>query len=89
MKGKKTDVADSICLFEMVSPSLILPKLFRDQRGLNRYRRTLIEQRAQKQVRIQKVLDRNGVRVGGVLSKVTRSVNRRRILEGSSLERRA
>ena len=87
LKGRKTDVADSIwlsriCQFEMASPSLILPKLFRDLRGLSRYRRTLIEQRAHKQVRIQKVLDRNGVRVGGVLSRVTRGVNGRRILDG-------
>ena len=87
LKGRKTDVADSIwlariCQFEMASPSLILPKLFRDLRGLSRYRRTLIEQRAQKQVRIQKVLDRNGVRVGGVLTRITRGVNGRRILEG-------
>ena len=87
LKGRKTDVADSIwlsriCQFEMASPSLILPKLFRDLRGLNRYRRTLIEQRAQTQVRMQKVLDRNGVRVGGVLTRVAHGVNGRRILDG-------
>ena len=87
LKGRKTDIADSIwlsriCQFDLASPSLILPKLFRDLRGLSRYRRTLIEQRAQKQLRIQKVLDRNGVRVGGVLTKITRGVNGRRILNG-------
>ena len=87
LKGRKTDIADSIwlsriCQFAMASPSLILPKIFRDLRGLSRYRRTLIEQRAHKQVRIQKVLDRSGVRIGGVLSRITHGVNGRRILEG-------
>ena len=66
----------------MASPGLILPKIFRDLRGLSRYRRSLIEQRAHKQVRIQKVLDRIGVRIGGVLSRITHGVNGRRILEG-------
>lgn len=87
IKGRKTDIADSIwlsriCQFGLASPSLVLPKTFRDLRGLSRYRRTLIEQRAQKQLRIQKVLDRNGIRIGGILSRVTHSVNGRRILEG-------
>ena len=87
IKGRKTDIADSvwrsrICQFGLASPSLVLPKTFRDLRGLSRYRRTLIEQRAQKQLRMQKVLDRNGIRIGGILSRVTHGVNGRRILEG-------
>ena len=87
LKGRKTDIADSIwlsriCQFAMASPSLILPKIFRDLRGLSRYQRTLIEQRAHNQVRIQKVLDRSVVRIGGVLSRITHGVNGRRILEG-------
>ena len=87
IKGRKTDIADSvwlsrICQFGLASPSLVLPKTFRDLRGLSRYRRSLIEQRAQKQVRIQKVLDRNGVRIGGILSRITHSVNGRRMIEG-------
>ena len=87
IKHRKTDIADSvwlsrICQFGLASPSLVLPKTFRDLRGLSRYRRTLIEQRTQKQVRIQKVLDRNGIRIGGILRRVTHSVNGRRILEG-------
>ena len=87
IKGRKTDIADSvwlsrICQFGLANPSLVLPKTFRDLRGLSRYRRTLIEQRAQKQLRIQKVLDRNGIRIGGILSRVTHGVNGRRILEG-------
>ena len=76
IKGRKTDIADSvwlsrICQFGLGSPSLVLPKSFRDLRGLSRYRRTLIEQRARAQLRIQKVLDRGGVRIGGVLSRIT------------------
>ena len=87
IKGRKTDIADSvwlsrICQFGLGSPSLVLPKSFRDLRGLSRYRRTLIEQRARAQLRIQKVLDRGGVRIGGVLSRITHGVNGRRILEG-------
>ena len=87
IKHRKTDIADSvwlsrICQIGLASPSLILPKTFRDLRGLSRYRRTLIEQRAQNQVRIQKVLDRNGIRIGGILSRITPSVNGRRIIEG-------
>ena len=87
IKGRKTDIADSlrlsrICQFGLGSPSLVLPKSFRDLRGLSRYRRTLIEQRARTQLRIQKVLDRGGVRIGGVLSRITHGVNGRRILEG-------
>ncbi len=78
IKGRKTDIADSvwlsrICQFGLGSPSLVLPKSFRDLRGLSRYRRTLIEQRARSQLRIQKVLDRGGVRIGGVLSRTTLS----------------
>ena len=87
IKGRKTDIADSvwlsrICQFVLASPSLALPKFFRDLRGLSRYRRALIEQRARSQLRIQKVLDRGGVRIGGILSRVTHSVNGRRILKG-------
>jgi len=87
IKGRKTDIADSvwlsrICQFGLASPSLVLPKFFRDLRGLSRYRRALIEQRARSQLRIQKVLDRGGVRIGGILSRVTHSVNGRRIIEG-------
>ena len=87
IKGRKTDIADSvwlsrICQFGLASPSLVLPKFFRDLRGLSRYRRALIEQRARSQLRIQKVLDRGGVRIGGILSRVTHSVNGRRTLKG-------
>ena len=39
-------------------------------RTLTRYRRTLIAQRSRVRNRVQKVLDRSGVRVGGVLSDV-------------------
>ena len=87
IKGRKTDIAGSVwlsrsCQFGLASPSLIPLKTFRDLRGLGRYRRRLIEQRVQKQLRIQKVLDRNGIRIGGILSGVTHGVSGRRTLDG-------
>ena len=33
-------------------------------------------------VRIQRVLERNGIRIGGILSRITHSVNGRRMIEG-------
>ena len=66
----------------MASLILILREPLRDRRGLSCYRRTLVEQRAQRQVRVRKALDRNGVGIGGVLTGITRDVIGRRILEG-------
>ena len=87
LKGRKSDVADSlwlarICQYGLACPSLVLPKAFRDLRGLSRYRRSVVEQRAQIQLRIQKVLDRNGIRIGGILSRAVTGMNGRRIIEG-------
>ena len=50
-------------------------------RVLTRYRRTLVGQRARVRNRVQKVLDRSGVRIGAVLCDVFGS-NGRRILDG-------
>ena len=57
-------------------------------RALTRYRRTLVGQRSRVRNRVQKVLDRSGVRVGGVLSDVF-GKNGRRVLDGlaAGLER--
>ena len=71
IRGHKTDVSDSVwqsrvAQFGLARPSLVPPKDFRDLRHLNRYRRGLVAQRPQKQMRIQKILDRNDVRIGGV-----------------------
>ena len=86
LKGRKTDVADSVwlarvCQFGLATPSHVPPKAFRELRVLTRYRRTLISQRSRVRNRVQKVLDRSGVRVGGVLSDVF-GRNGRRILDG-------
>ena len=85
LKGRKTDVADSVwlarvCQFALATPSHVPPKAFREMRTLTRYRRTLIGQRSRVRNRVQKVLDRSGVRVGGVLSDVF-GRNGRRILD--------
>ena len=86
LKGRKTDVADSVwlarvCQFGLASPSDVPPKAFRDARGLTRYRRTLVGQRARLRNRVQKILDRRGVRIGGAISDVF-GKNGRRILDG-------
>ena len=86
LKGRKTDVADSVwlarvCQFGLATASHVPPKAFREMRVLTRYRRTLIGQRSRVRNRVQKVLDRSGVRVGGVLCDVF-GRNGRRILDG-------
>ncbi len=86
LKGRKTDVADSVwlarvCQFGLATPSHVPPRAFRELRALTRYRRTLVAQRSRVRNRVQKVLDRSGVRVGGVLSDVF-GRNGRRILDG-------
>ena len=86
LKGRKTDVADSVwlarvCQFALASPSYVPPKAFRELRVLTRYRRTLVNQRSRVRNRVQKVLDRRGAHVGGVLSDVF-GRNGRRILDG-------
>ena len=86
LKGRKTDVADSVwlarvCQFGLATASHVPPKAFREMRVLTRYRRTLIGQRSRVRNRVQKVLDRSGVRVGGVLSDVF-GRNGQRILDG-------
>ena len=86
LKGRKSDVADSVwlarvCQFALASPSYVPPKAFQELRVLTRYRRTLISQRSRVRNRVQKVLDRRGAHVGGVLSDVF-GRNGRRILDG-------
>lgn len=86
LRGRKTDVADSIwlarvCQFALCSPSHVPPKVFRELRNMNRHRRKLVSQRSSVRNRVQKVIDRSGIRIGGVLSDVF-GTNGRRILEG-------
>ena len=85
-QGRKTDVADSmwlarICQFGLATPSLVLPREFRRLRVLSRHRRRTIDDCARLRNRIHKVLDRDGIRLGGVLSDVF-GVNGYRILRG-------
>ena len=86
IKGRKTDVADSlwlarICQFGLARASFVPSKEFSDLRQLCRYRRKLVRDRARLRHRIHKTVDREGLHVGGVLSDLF-GVNGRRILDG-------
>ena len=86
IKGRKTDVADSVwlarlCQFGLASPSLVPDRHFRDLRAQCRYRRTLVQRRSQIRTRVQKIIDRAGVRIGGILTDIF-GTNGRRILDG-------
>ena len=86
LRGRKTDVEDSrwlarVCQFGLGRPGFVPPEAFRDLRNLSRHRRSLVAQRSRLRNQVQKILDRSGVRIGGVLSDVFGS-NGRRILDG-------
>ena len=86
IRGKKTDVNDSlwlarICQFGLALPSYVPPRLFRQLRQLTRYRRKLVDERSRARNRVHKTLDHDGMRLGGVLSDIF-GVNGRRILDG-------
>ena len=86
LKGRKTDVADSVwlagvCQFGLCTPSHVPPQPFRELRALSRQRRILVRQRSTARNRVQKIIDRAGARIGGILSDVF-GVNGRRILDG-------
>ena len=86
LKGRKTDVADSVwlacvCQFGLCTPSHVPPEPFRELRSLSRQRRILVGQRSTVRNRVQKIIDRAGVRIGGILSDVF-GVNGRKILDG-------
>ena len=78
VRGRKTDVGDSVWL---ARPSLVLPKRYRELRALSRHRRQAAEDRARFRNRAHKLVDRAGLRVGGVLSDIF-GTNGRRILDG-------
>ena len=85
LKGRKTDVADSVwlacvCQFGLCTPSHVPPEPFRELRWLSRRRRVLVGQRSTVRNRVQKLIDRAGVRIGGILSNLF-GVNRRTILD--------
>ena len=86
LKGKKTDVCDSlwlarICQFELAQASFVPPQEFADLRQMCRYRRKLVADRVRMRQRIHKLLDRDGLRVGGVLTDIF-GLNGRAILDG-------
>lgn len=86
IKGRKTDVGDSVwlarlCQLGLASPSMVPDRHFRSLRHLCRYRRTLVNERGRVRTRTQKVIDRAGIRVGGILTDVF-GTNGRRILDG-------
>ena len=78
VRGRKTDVGDSVWL---ARPSLVLPKRYRELRAPGRHRRQAAEDRARFRNRAHKLVDRAGLRVGGVLSDIF-GKNGRRILDG-------
>jgi transposase len=73
--GRKTDVADSgwICqLVEhgLVRPSFVPPRPIRELRDLTRYRTAPIQERTREGQRLQKVLEDAGIKLGTVASDV-------------------
>jgi len=86
IKGRKTDVADSvwlarICQFGLCRASFVPDMQFRDLRKLSRQRRKVVQLRSVLRTRVHQILDSAGVRVGGVLSDLF-GVNGQRILKG-------
>lgn len=86
LKGRKTDTADSawlarVCQFGLTTWSFVPPKTFREARVLSRHRRKLINTRNGVANRVHKMLDANGIQIGGILSDIF-GLNGRRILEG-------
>ena len=88
IKGRKTDVVDSVwvarvCQFDLAQTSMVPPRVFRQLRHVSRHRRRLVQQRASVRNRVHKVIDRGGVRLGGILSDIF-GVNGRIVLDGLS-----
>ena len=86
LKGRKTDIADSvwparICRFGLCNPSFVPPADFLALRKVSRQRHKVVRLRATLRTRIHQVLDGAGIRVGGLLSDLF-GVNGRRILDG-------
>ena len=86
LKGRKTDVSDSIwlarvCQFELVQASFVPSREFSELRQMCRFRRKLVQDGARLRQRIHKIIDRAGLPLGGVLSDIF-GVNGRIILDG-------
>src|SRR5512132_414748 len=73
--GRKTDVADSAWICQLVEHGLVRasfvpPKPIRELRDLTRYRKALIQERTREVQRLQKVLEDAGIKLGTVASDV-------------------
>jgi transposase len=71
--GRKTDVADSVWIAQMVEhglvrPSFVPPPLIRVLRDLTRHRRTLVEERTRVTQRLEKILQDAGIKLTSVAS---------------------
>ena len=73
--GRKTDVKDAEWIADLVrhgllQPSFIPPQPIRDLRELTRYRKALIQQRAQEANRLQKILESANLKLAAVATDV-------------------
>jgi transposase len=71
--GRKTDVADSVWICQLVEhglvrPSFVPPRPIRELRDLTRYRKALIQERTREAQRLHKVLEDAGVKLACVAS---------------------
>jgi transposase len=83
--GRKTDVADSAWICQLVEhglvrPSFVPPTPIRELRDLTRYRKAQIEERSREVQRLDKVLQDAGIKLSSVASE-TLGVSARRMLE--------
>lgn len=83
--GRKTDVADSAWICQLVEHGLVRasfvpPRPIRELRDLTRYRKTQIEERSREVQRLDKVLQDAGIKLSSVASE-TLGVSVRRMLE--------
>jgi transposase len=67
--GRKTDVADSVWICQLVEhglvrPSFVPPKPIRELRDLTRYRKAVLAERTREVQRLPKVLEDAGTRAG-------------------------
>lgn len=86
IKGRKTDIQDAVwlarvCQFGLARPSYVPPRAFSELRQQCRYRSKVVADRARIRNRLQKTLDHDGLRLGGILSDLL-GRNGRHILDG-------
>jgi transposase len=88
--GRKTDVKDSEWLADLLrhgllTASFIPPRPIRVLRDLTRYRKNLVQQRAQNICRLQKILETANLKLSAVASDIT-GASGRRMLEAIARE---